>query len=308
MKRMNEITIQQNQPHQLERLGAISQFYLQAKRLLGLNMLLSVPLALVWSIVVAVVPTLDIYAAVWGILITLLGILVLNPAQKDLQTKAAKIQQLFDCELFQMDWQDFNIGSPPSRETIFRANAQYTKSNPAYEKLKDWYPLPISTLPLPLARLVCQRTNCWWDAELRRRYAAWDIAILGILSVLVLVIGLIGGLTLAKFCSVVAAPLSPALSLGITQYRENMQAATNLDRLRDKAEDIWFRALKQQETPQALHHYSVQLQDAIFDNRSNSPLIFNWFYNWLRDEKQASMNKGAETLVDEAMQALGQSP
>jgi hypothetical protein len=305
---MNNIPIQQNQPQQLEKLGAISQLYLQAKRLLGLNMLLSVPLALVWAIVVALVPTLDIYAALWGVAVTLLGILVLTPAQKDLQTKAAQVQQLFDCELFQMEWQDFNIGRAPNPEMIFRANAQYTKTNPTYDKLTDWYPTAIEKLPLPLARLVCQRTNCWWDAELRRRYASWVIAVLGILAVLVLVIGLIGGLTLAKFCLVVAAPLAPALSLGITQYRENMDAANTLDRLRDKAEDIWPRALSQKETDQTLYHYSVQLQDGIYDNRSRSPMIFNWFYTSLRDEKEASMNKGAEAFVEEATQALGQAP
>ncbi len=140
---MNNIPIQQNQPQQLEKLGAISQLYLQAKRLLGLNMLLSVPLALIWSIVVALVPTLDIYAALWGVAITLLGILVLTPAQKDLQTKAAQVQQLFDCELFQMEWQDFNIGRAPNPEMIFRANAQYIKTNPTHEKLTDWYPAAI---------------------------------------------------------------------------------------------------------------------------------------------------------------------
>lgn len=86
-----------------------------------------------------------------------------------------------------------------------------------------------------------------------------------------------------------------------------MQAAAKLDQLRDKAEETWSRALRQHETPKALYTASVQLQDAIFDNRSTSPLIFNWFYRRLRDEKQESMNKGAEALVKEAKQSLGQA-
>lgn len=307
---MNEIPEQQNQPHQLERLGAVSQLYLQAKRRLGVSMLLSVPLALVWAIVVAILPALNIYGALWSIVVTLLGILYLTPKQKELQKTAATIQQLFDCELFQMNWQDFNIGLQPNRETIFRENAQY-KKNPSYPKLarnlRDWYPIAIGELPLPLARLVCQRTNCWWDGELRRQYSGWIITILSILAVTILLIGLIGGLTLEKFFLVVVAPLAPALTLGITQYRENMQAASTLDRLRDKAEETWSRTLRQHETPEALYTASVQLQDAIFDNRAHSPLIFNWFYNWLRDEKQESMNQGAEALVQEARKALGYS-
>lgn len=304
---MNSIPDEQNQQYQLDRLGAFSQLYLQAKRLLGINMFLSVPLALVWSIVVAAVPALNIYAALWGIVVTLVGVLVLTPAQKDLQKKAAKVQQLFDCELLQMDWQDFNIGRPPDPELISKANSQYRRRDPSYARLKDWYPVAVRQLPLPLARLVCQRANCWWDAELRRRYSAWVIAVVAILAVLVLLIGLIGGLTLEKFLLVVFAPLFPALVLGITQYRENMQAAANLDRLREKVQDVWNRALRNHETPQTLYQSSMQLQDAIFDNRSTSPLIFNWFYRRLRNEKEDLMNQGAETLVKEAMKALGQS-
>ncbi len=304
---MNQIPDQQNQPDQLEKLGAFSQLYLQAKRLLGINMILSVPLALGWSIVVAILPSLRSYAALWGIAVTLLGLLVLTPGQKDLQKQAAKIQQLFDCELFQMDWQDFNISRSPSPEVIFSANAKYLKRDPSYAQMKDWYPVAVGQLPLHLARLVCQRTNCWWDADLRRKYSGWILAILSILATLILLIGLIGGLTLENFFLVVAAPLAPALILGITQHRENMQAASNLDRLREKAEEIWSRALSNHETPQALYGYSIQLQDKIFENRSNSPMIFNWFYKRLRDEKQDSMNKGAETLVAEAMKNLGQA-
>lgn len=302
-QQQNHIPEQQNQERQLERLGAVSQLYLQAKRLLGLNMLLSVPLAIVWAIVVATFPALNAYAALWGIGVTLLGLLVLTPTQKETQKEAAKIQHLFDCDLFQMDWQEFNIGSLPSPETIAEANSKYSKGHKSYSHLENWYPEAVGQLSLPLARLVCQRTNCWWDADLRRRYAAWSIAITAILALLLLLIGLIRGLTLENFFLVVLAPLLPALILGITQYRENMQAAAKLDRLREKADEIWSRALYSGEPLAALHSDSVKLQDAIFDNRSTSPLIFNWFYQWLRDEKQAAMNKATEKLVQEAKQA-----
>lgn len=295
----SQIPQQQNQKHQLDRLCAISQLYLQAKRLLGINMFLSVPSAIAWAGIVAAFPALNIYAAIWGIGVTLLSLLWLTPAQKESQKKAAKIQHLFDCELFCMDWQAFNIGRPPSPETIAEANSQYRRGH-SDSHLKDWYPVAVGQLRPDLARLVCQRTNCWWDASLRRRYAAWSIAIVAILALVLLLIGLIGGLTLEKFFLVVLAPLLPALILGITQYRENMQAAAKLDQLREKAEEIWSRALRTNEPPEVLHNDSVKLQDAIFDNRSTSPLIFNWFYKMLRDEKQALMNKAAEDLVQEA--------
>lgn len=54
--------------------------------------------------------------------------------------------------------------------------------------LKDWYPKEVAALALPLARLVCQRANCWWDANLRRKYANWLLAILIVTFVAVLAI------------------------------------------------------------------------------------------------------------------------
>ncbi|MBE7385868.1 MAG: hypothetical protein F6J95_031320 [Leptolyngbya sp. SIO1E4] len=303
---MNLIPEQQNQPEQLEKLGSFSQLYFQAKRMLTLNVLLSVPLVIVWAFVVAVVQSLEVYAAFWGIAVTLLSSVVIAPRQKKLQTTAAKVQQRFDCELFQLDWTDFNIGSPPDPEVIFRSNRQYLKREKNHDRLKDWYPPGITPLPLELARLVCQRTNCWWDSGLRRRYSAWVIAFLAGLSVAVLLIGFIGGLTLDKFLLAVVAPLSPAAILCITQYRENMQAAATLDALKDKVQDIWSDALHKGKPSQALYEQSIQLQDAIFKNRASSPPIFNWFYQRLRDENQELMNKGAETLVKEALEALSQ--
>jgi len=122
----------------------------------------------------------------------------------------------------------------------------------------------------------------------------------------VLLVGVAGGLTLESFFLVVAAPLIPALVLGITQYRDNMEAANRLDQLRDRVNDIWQRALNNRETPDTLYQYSVGLQDAIFKNRAASPLIFNWFYRRLRDENQDLMNKAAEDLVQEAKAAQDQ--
>lgn len=302
---MNSIPQQQNQPHQLERLGAFSQLYLQAKRLLALNVVLSVPLAIGWAFAVAVWQPLEVYAALWGLGLTLLTTGVITPHQNALQTTAAKVQQQLDCELFQLEC---NIANPPDPETLYKANKRYLKREKSYAKLEDWYPPGIAPLPLELARLVCQRTNCWWDSDLRRRYSGWVITLLVLLSVGVLLIGLIGGLTLDKFLLAVIAPLSPALFLGISQYRDNMKAAANLDRLLGKVNEIWHRSLYKNETPQQLYEYSMQLQNDIFENRANSPLIFNGFYKRLRNENQESMNKAAGDLVKEALEAMGQSP
>jgi hypothetical protein len=36
--------------------------------------------------------------------------------------------------------------------------------------LKDWYPVSVGQLPIHEARLICQRSNIWWDAKQKLRY------------------------------------------------------------------------------------------------------------------------------------------
>jgi hypothetical protein len=42
---------------------------------------------------------------------------------------------------------------------------------------------------------------------------------------------------------------------------------------------------------------SRELQDAIFNHRASSPLIFDWVYNFLRRRMEEQMNAGADQLV-----------
>ena len=48
---------------------------------------------------------------------------------------------------------------------------------------------------------------------------------------------------------------------------------------------------------------SRELQDAIFNHRSSSPLIFDWVYNFLRSRMEEQMNAGADQLVNELRMA-----
>ena len=310
---MNSISTIQNSEQQLKQLGAFSQLYLKAKRLLGLNLVLSVPMVLVWSIVVAVLPQLALYGALWGAGVTLLSVLGLIPAQQAMQLKAAKVHQLFDCEIFKLPWDAFNIGSQPEPEAIFSADVEYRKNNPSYKGLKNWYfdkdeVDKADVVPLYLARLICQRACCWWDGGLRQRYAIWNLTTVFVLVTVVLILGLIRGLTLETFFTVVIIPLLPALVLGISQYREHQQSAAELKQLREKIEDVWGQAIRQKETPQDLYDWSIKFQDKLFDNRSTKPLIFNWIYKFYRAKDQQSMSEGMKEYVEEAIATLGPFP
>lgn len=299
---MNNNIGQQNTQHRLELLAAQRQLYTDAKNLQIISVVIGVPIVVLSSILVATFPQLAVYAGLWGIIATFLELLVFSRLQKSTQEKAAKIQQMFDCEVFQFSWASLNCGIRVDPESIVDASNRYKRKHKNYSALENWYPISVGQLPIHQARIICQRSNIWWDAKLRRRYSKWIVVIFITLTITVFLIGLVGGLTLEKFLLAVLAPLTPAFVLGLRQYTEHNEAATRLDRLRENAEILVQQTITKKLTQQDLERESYSLQNQIYDNRRRSPLIFDWLYSRLRREDEEQMNKGAESLVQELIQ------
>jgi hypothetical protein len=158
--------------------------------------------------------------------------------------RAAKIQELFDCDVLQIPWAELKVGHRPDTETVVEAAEKYRRPDPDYTALRNWYPAIVGQVPLSLARLVCQRSNCCWEATLRRRYATVVAIVIGALSFLVFVLGLMRGISLEKFILAVLAPLMSTFLWGIRKYREQREAANSADRLKEYVEKRWGNAPK----------------------------------------------------------------
>lgn len=300
---MNSIPQEQLKEKQLDRLAAQRQLYSDAKAIQAVQMAFSIPIVAVFSVVVVFFPEFKAYSAFWGITATILDTVLFNPWQKSLKQKAARIQELFDCDVLQMDWRELKVGSRHDAETVAEAASKHKRKEQDFQKLKNWYPVSVGKLPLHLARIVCQRANCWWDAELRRRYAMVMMSIVGSLTLFVFLLGIIGGITLENFFLVVLAPLLPVFTFGIRQFNEHRESANTLDRLKGHSEKLWDKAVSGKFTPEELAIASRELQDEIYDHRKRSPLVFDWIYRRLRNTHEEQMNKGAEALVEEALQS-----
>lgn len=301
---MNSIPQDQLTERQLDRLAAQRQLYSDAKKIQAVQMTLSVPAAIVWSVLIVFLPELKPGAAAWGVAVTLIDQFLLTPWQRSIRDKAAKVQELFDCDVLQLEWRELKVGRRPDAEAIMESSSKFKCKDPECSTLRDWYPPGVGVLPMHLARLVCQRCNCWWDAKLRRRYAAYMVGLAVALTALVFTLGLVGGLTVSKFFLAVLAPLMPVYTLVMRQYGEHKQSAAALDRLKEHAEKLWDRALAGSLTPEALAVESRSLQDEIYERRRSSPLIFDWVYRRLRDSQEEQMNKGAGELVEQARTSL----
>jgi len=301
---MNDIATKQVSEKQLERLAAQRQLYLDAKTILAIHVVLSVPVVLVWSLIARKFPSMMIYATVWGVAIALFDIVIFTPLEESLQKKAAKIQELFDCDVLEIQWNAIKTGERPDPETIINAASRYRKKDTDHAYLIDWYPSNVRQLPINLARLVCQRANCWWDSDLRRRFANILILSVFILTIGLTIYGLVGGFSLNEFILSAVTPLLPSLLLFIRQYIKHRDAAKFLDELKIKVDKYWESGISGRITSNQFKALSRDLQDEIYYNRTKNPIIFEWVYNLLRKGHEDQMNKGADALVEEALDSL----
>jgi hypothetical protein len=297
---MNRIIERQNEDLQLKRLLAQRRLYSRAKTLLVTQTLLAVPGAAVWYGLVAWKPEWKVFGALWGTLVVLSDFFIFTPWQQGLKEKAARIQEQFDCEVLELPWAEILVDQRPAAETI--AEWGILKSDETYEtfKLLGWYPRDIAQLPIELARAICQRTNCSWDSRLRRKYAAWIVAVVVTLLVAGVAVGIGTKTPLDAFFLGFVLPFMPAFILGIRQFTEHRQAADRLEKLRQKVEKQWDQILSGTASAAAVTEAARRVQDVIFEQRRKNPLVFDTIYFWLRDEQEAIMQSSAQDLVAEA--------
>ena len=300
------ITSEQNTERQLQRLAAQRLLYATAKRIFGWQVLLSGPVTVVMAFLIIANPAIKGYAALWGITVVLCDLFWLTPWQKRLRDSAARVQEAFDCDVLVLPWNDIKAGKRPNPELVSEQSRKYKKWALTMPPLENWYAPAVGELPLYIGRLACQRSNCWWDAKQRRRYAAWVISVVVLLFTVLLSLSLGSGFTIEDFVLKVAAPLAPALLLGLRQFSEQREAANRLDSLQNHAERLWKDALSGM--PEAEITVKARgLQDEIFENRRKSPLVFDAIFKRLRRDYEIQMNHGVDEFVSEAKKRLGAS-
>jgi hypothetical protein len=215
-----------------------------------------------------------------------------------LRDNAARVQELFDTNVLGLDWNEISVGKKPEPELVHEEAVKYCMNEEKIACLRKWYPAIIDTVPEICGIIISQRSNVWWDARMRRKYA------LSISIILVsIVLGLVGyGLyerkDMFEFLAYIVAPLAATYVFGYRQMLEHRDAADRLDKLKELSEKIWSDAMAGKDTT-TLKLKCRTLQDQIFDHRKKNPPIFDFLFMWFRDGNEVLMNKGAEALVKE---------
>jgi Flp pilus assembly protein TadB len=278
---MNAISSQQNQDSLLTLLAAQRLLYSQEKMRLAS-----------WVIIVLIV-TMAGTGAIRGLeeyvpFFTFSALLLAAGEYLYLKTlskkreQAARIQEMFDCKLFQLEWNKFLAGKPPSVAIIATAADQLRRKKGEWEKLRDWYGSAKPGLPLAHARLLCQRENLSWDSGLRRTYAVCVLSLVSAIAILLFLAALKLNLGMANFFGIPMIIFFPLFTLGLSHAWTQWRVAQRSTELHEALEEV-LESFAQGKTEDALLTQAARnLQNEIFHQRADNLPVWNWFYNILK--------------------------
>lgn len=295
-----DIPEKQNRERSLKHIAAWTHLYGHAKVVAGWQFVLSVPCALAMSLVALRWPEAKVVTTPLSLLFGWIDVLGLERIQSERKKVAAKMQEEFDCELFGLPWNEIRCTTLPETEFLNEAAEKFGRKNTT-AKHRDWYPKEVGRLPLPLARLICQRAAVWWDMSQRRKYAGWLVVIVAVLVVGVVAVSFTADQRVRDMVLSVYVPIAPAVVWAVRECIRQRDAVSALEKLKGRIESIFDEAISGKRSLGELNQLSRNIQDMIFDGRSRNPLFFDFLYNRLRPDHELRMNEKAKEMADAAL-------
>lgn len=302
MNNTHRIDAEQNRPDRIELLRAQRLFYGRAKLYQNTFAGLAVMLPIVGVLFGAKFPELRPYLGLASIFLLLLEVGFMLRKQKEHCKKGAKIQEQFDTEVLKLDWNRLVAGGKVDPEDV-RAITSEPLDDIERRRLQDWYEPIVSSLPLPVGRIICQRTNVRYDMQVRSAYANVLLGAAVVLAVALTVIGLWQELTVNSLILDMYLPALPLATFLLREHRKQSESTETLSTLKSEVEKLWEKALAGASFDE-LTLGSRALQDAIYRHRASNPLVFDWFYNKLRAQNEDLTQHAVAKQVAEAQQKL----
>ena len=305
MSSQHRIDVEQNKPGRLELLRAQRLFYARAKLCQNFFAFIALLLPAASVLFGASVPAIRPFLGFGSILVLLLEVGIISRRQRDDCKRGAKVQEQFDTEVLQLDWNRLVAGSRVDAEEV-----RYIASGPIPEaektRLENWYEPVFSKLPLPVGRLLCQRTNVTYDMRVRNAYSGILLGAAVLIVVALTLVGLYQSLTVNELILTMYLPALPFAAFVLREHRKQGDTMESLTTLKAEVEKAWDKALGGASYAE-LTITARALQDAIYRHRASNPLVFDWLYNWLRKQNEVLTRHAADRFVLDAQQKLNLS-
>jgi len=285
---MNTIIQKQNEPKYLKYLAAQRVAYSQCKLYQYFD-LTSIIVAITSPMLALLFKTsTDIIAAI-GVIWTILYLIAYNFKQKKSE-QGAKIQEQFDVELYNLEWNKILCKRQVPIDIINSLSSLYSNNSDLF----NWYSLEIDTnLPKNIAIVLCQRINFSWELSLRKKYISFLVSILVFYYAVFFLVTLALNIGLYEILKIIS-PSLPFLGYGVqTSLSLKAQAKAKDETLAD-IDNI----LEEYRLTRAIPNESKirQIQDVIYIERSSTDKIPDWFYKRFKSKDEFNMDETIRTI------------
>jgi hypothetical protein len=250
-------------------------------------------LAIVFALVSPVVllqwpskgPLLGAVAGAW----IFMSRLLFEPIKQRYQVKGAAAQELFDCDVFRLEW-NTSLLRKPAPEEIRRASVAFSKPKKV-KKQQEWYPAK-EDIPWPRSVIICQRSNAVWARRQHQSYGVVLIAMAALWALIGVIVALVHQATLGAYLTTIALPSLPALLDATKLGKKHFFASAERRQLEDNTDRLL-----------AINSASRQdlrdLQDQVFELRQHAPPLARWFYKVIANDYEEDMIYAAQQRASE---------
>jgi hypothetical protein len=277
----------------MELIRADTYYYIRAKRVHFLRVVGTLVFALLAPVLVFWEPAWgDGVAAIAGAWV-LLGRTLLSWLEDRFVLRAVTIQEQFDVELFDLEWNESLAGPKAAPEDISSAAMKVHKDKQA-SKLRDWYAND-DQAPWPLNVLLCQRSSAVWG---RRGHIQYAFVILG-LGVAWLIAGLVmatvAHITVGGYLIKVFLPSQPAFLDTLDLFRGHLSQSQAKEALELKTTELWTRGVGDLDSVTAQDCREVQ--DQSYQLRRRGIQIPQLIYKLRRKQDEKAMRAAVSRLI-----------
>lgn len=285
----------------IERLAAQRELYSLGKKYFNVQLSLNVLITVILLILSLLLNhfcsiKIDWFRAFYAFTILLIDNLVITNMINQLRQKASSIQEMFDCDVLNIEWNKIIVGEKPLNEDVNKYYKKHLKNVKDIDNLKNWYATTISQINNNAAKIICQRSNFSYDFALRKYFINWVVAIAVALLIIIVFLSCANDISSRTLFISGILPYLPILSMVLKLYNEHTISIKNLESLKSAINSAWNNVLKNEDISE---HEIRQIQDKIYLTRKSNPLIPDKIYDRLRLNLEEQMYYGVNQLVEE---------
>lgn len=226
----------------------------------------------------------------YSLIAVILGIIFDVYAEKN-KTLAAKIQQLFDCNILELEWNKYICGQKPSLEDI-NHNTGSLSNTPFI----NWYDRAISPLNKSVATIICFRTNLAYDMDLRAKFIKAIDVVAFIISMSIIIMGFLQNEGIRDIVVFVIVPIIPMIKWFVSIRKHNI---TDIKRCNSLKERIDEKLENLSNGDEFYQKYELnQIQDGLFEHRKVAFKIPDFIYNYMRERLEGDTHLTVTQIID----------